>query len=121
MKKILFFVFILCLSISLYAQSNNDIRRFVGTWRADINVGNVPITLIYIFNNDGSGSFTVSNRNNQQRYQIQYFLVESKIIINATDLGTDICDYYFSPNGNVLVLGGMAIIGTNLSIWLNKQ
>jgi hypothetical protein len=106
---------------SCFGQStNNEIRRFVGTWRCQLKVSSIPATLTFTFNNDGSGNISVSARGNQDTVQIQYMIVSSKFIVKSED-GTDVCDYYFSQNGNVLVLGGLSLLGNSMAFWLDKQ
>jgi hypothetical protein len=121
MKRTIFCIFFAILSASLFAQSNSETRRFVGTWRTQREYMGTQVTITYIFNDNGTGSMSVVvGRGSPSTSQIRYMLSGSKFILKS-DAQADVCDYYFSPNGNVLVLGGLSTLGTSMSFWLDKQ
>jgi len=94
-----FFVF----GTSCFAQSNNDAQRIVGTWIHGSG-------LSYTFNSNGTWSYISSTGSSNNG---NYFFSGSKIILKLiTSNDADVYDFYFSPNGRILVIG---------SAWFEKQ
>jgi hypothetical protein len=109
MKRFVFFVLFIVLSLTLYAQSNTDLQRFVGTWGDEEGV-------ILTLNANGAGILQGEGRS----WQLQYLINGTKFIIRIGSYAY-VCDYYFSSNGNVLVLDGFNFGRDKIGWWFNRR
>jgi hypothetical protein len=111
MKKVnltkLFFVvvFIGVVSTGIYAQSQNNEQRIVGTWTGsyerwgapgrDGNDPNYPFTVV--FNSNGTGKWGSDGTN------FTYGISSSKLIIYYERFNSEVYDYFFSPDGRLFL------------------
>jgi len=88
MKKIVFFVVLVMMVIgSLVAQSVNETQRIVGTWIATLKYDGLELILTYVFNANGTGTYTEADNINNKGETINIF-------------------WGVSPNGELCINGG---------------
>jgi len=104
MKKITIVLILLMLEVSLFAQTNNDVQRIIGTWKS-------PDNITIIFNADGTFS--------QGGISGRYFVMSGKLITTTTvyDRSINIIyNMYISSNGKILFLES-----SSSNLWYDKQ
>ena len=89
---------------TLFAQSNNDAQRIVGTWKTEGE------EVIFTFNANGTFTFSGANvfhlsANNTDRREGNYMVANSKLILRTTGARASNSprDFYLSTDGKILV------------------
>ena len=81
-------------SFPCYAQSSNNDQRIVGTW---VSEGN---TLTFVFNANGTGTFTASRGSVNFSYAVS---IDGELKMVGGVSGTS--KIYFSPDGRIMLMG----------------
>ena len=115
MKKLgICLIILILVGTSCFAQSNNDAQRIVGTWKQGSNT--------VTFNTNGTYAYTGGGGSDNGNFAIS----GSDLIIKDKDGDVSIYNYYFSPNGRLLVLNFVRAISSGSPymgnrLWLDKQ
>jgi hypothetical protein len=101
-------ILLLIIACNVFAQSNNNQQKIIGTWVASDGT-------TCVFNANGTCNFDGENA--------RYFVIESKLFIKKTgkDAGRDaeITNFDISFDGKILVL--YLYVGEFICLWLDKK
>ena len=108
MKKILLFIIVLfvgviwitgCDKTEEVSEENNIDSNVIGTWEHDED----SINAVYIFKEDGTGSYTITVEGNAVEKEVAYYTKDGKLFINF-DKDPDTFELEYSIRGNSLVV-----------------